>query len=127
MIWWLPHILLIAWNIANSQIDAYRILKHKNIAHGVNFGAYAVVVGVLTWINHNYWILPLSAFFNRQITFDIPLNVRRKLDWFYQSTAIIPKAVMDRIERFVFRGKKYVPEIAYGTCWVATLILDYFI
>ena len=97
---------LAIFNIINSRIDAYRVLKHKTIAHGINFGAYAVFTGALCLILHlplwNVILFCLSAFFNRQFTFDIPLNLRRGLVWYYQSQDNPPKAILDRIERALF-------------------------
>lgn len=123
MIWWLPHILLIAWNIANSQIDAYRILKHKTIAHGINLGAYLIAVGVLVWITGNWLLIPAS-FFSRQLTFDIPLNWRRGLKWDYVSLDKPPKALMDRIEVRVFGYNGRLPVLIYGIIWIVFLIID---
>lgn len=126
MIWYLPHIILIAWNIANSQIDAYRILKNKKIAHGVNLLAYAVAVGVLVWLTGNWLLIP-AAFFCRQITFDIPLNWRRGLKWDYVSLDKPPKAMMDKIEVRIFGYNGRLPVLIYGLIWITTLIIDYLI
>lgn len=115
------HIALAFVNVVNSRLDAYRILRHKNIAHGINLGAYALVVAFLIWRQQpagwpeiiDQVNFGLSAFFNRQLSFDIPLNLRRGLEWDYQSTAEKPKAVMDQIERWLF-GKlegKYIAGI----------------
>ena len=90
----------------NSQLDAYRILRNKSIAHGVNFILYGLFVALLNWVAEydlkGVIIFSISSFFNRQFSFDIPLNLRRHLVWYYQSTANPPKAIFDRIERFVF-------------------------
>lgn len=99
--------MLAGWNVINVQIDAYRILKDKTIAHSVNFIAYGAFVGVLAWIGEydfkSIIILCLAAFFNRQFSFDIPLNLRRGLDWYYQTKATGSKAsILDRAERFIF-------------------------
>lgn len=113
-------LLLACFNIGNVHYDAYRILKHKNIAHGVNFIAYLLfTIGLCFGCNipfKLYWLLDfipivhgagilflLTAFFNRQFTFDIPLNLRRGLEWYYQTKATGKKAsILDRIERFIF-------------------------
>jgi len=119
---------LIGFNLINSRIDAYRILKNKTISHGVNFVAYAAFVGAIIWVtnfNIKYGIVfGISAFLNRQLSFDISLNIRRKLPWFYQSTANPPKAVMDRIERWLFGidydGKKIA--VYYFGIWIFTIL-----
>lgn len=106
----LNHLALAGFNLVNSRLDAYRILRHKNIAHGVNLAAYACVVAFLIWRQKpaswpeiiDQVNFALAAFFNRQLSFDIPLNLRRGLQWDYQSTDKKPKAMMDRIERWLF-------------------------
>lgn len=112
------NLALILFNVANSYFDAYKILKAqqsntaKTIKHGINFGLYlALVIGLKFAFNLNWvfeGIFAFSAFFNRQITFDIPLNWRRHLDWDYVSLDNPPKALMDRIEVRIFGydGKK---------------------
>ena len=97
---------LAIFNIINSRIDAYRILKHKTISHAINFTAYGVFVSVLCFLFRfpviNITLFCLSAFFNRQFSFDVPLNLRRGLTWYYQSQDNPPKALLDRIERALF-------------------------
>lgn len=109
----LNQFILAFCNLINSRLDAYRILKHKTIAHWINLTAYGVVIGVLIVLFKMNWpnaiLFCFSAFFNRQLSFDIPLNLRRKLPWFYQSTANPPAAWWDRVERALFPhndGKK---------------------
>jgi len=130
-------VALAAFNLINSRVDAYRIMKDKTIAHGINFGAYILFALVLyyfttkpelTWAKFTYLDLLnfcLSAFFNRQFSFDIPLNLRRGLKWFYQSTAEKPKALLDRIERAIFGtgedvGKKIFK--VYSICYCLTIV-----
>lgn len=112
----LNQLVLAFWNFINSRIDAYRIFKNKTIAHGVNFVAYAMVTGVVILIARydlkTTFLFCMGAFSNRQLSFDIPLNLRRGLPWYYQSVANPPKALMDKIERKLFGidydGKKIV-------------------
>lgn len=108
---------LIAFNLINVLIDAYVILKDKSIAHGVNGISYILFTGIIgIFFGLRGWELVLlfpTSFFNRQLSFDIPLNLRRGLKWYYQSEDNPPKAVMDRIERIIFGdepmiGKKIV-------------------
>lgn len=108
--------ILAFFNFINSRIDAYRILKHKEIAHAVNFISYGVFATIVAHIARydigDMVLFYLGAFANRQLSFDIPLNLRRNLSWHYQSTANPPKAIWDRIERWLFGidydGKKIV-------------------
>lgn len=109
-------VILAAFNLINSQVDAYRILKNKAIAHPVNFVAYAIftfiVVHIARYDIGDIAVFCVTAFFNRQLSFDIPLNLRRKLPWYYQSAANPPNAWWDRVERKLFGidydGKKIV-------------------
>lgn len=112
-------LFLALFNVGNAFFDAYRILNNKHIAHAINFIAYllaAIVICFLLGIKFHIYLLfgsipivygpgmlfLLSAFFNRQFSFDIPLNLRRGLAWDYQSTANPPKSITDRIERAIF-------------------------
>jgi hypothetical protein len=108
MTFYINQLALIVFNLINAHIDAHRILKNKAIAHFINFAFYAVFVGLIVFLfKMRPWegvLFSCSAFFNRQISFDIPLNLRRGLAWDYQSTAEMPSAIMDRIERFLFAG-----------------------
>lgn len=119
--------LLVAFNWGNSRLDAYRITRHKVIAHALNLLAYAAFTGLLSWIFRMGWeglLFGASAFFNRQLSFDIPLNVRRGLRWYYQSTAESPKALMDRLERKIFghlSGK--VIAAIYSAGWLICLLI----
>src|SRR5689334_13190515 len=93
---------LAGFNLINSRVDAYRIMHNKAIAHSINFGAYAIFVSVLCWLGrYDIWdilLLSISAYTNRQFTFDIPLNLRRGLPWDYVSKANPPKSITDRFE-----------------------------
>jgi hypothetical protein len=122
----LNQLILAFFNFVNSRIDAYRILKGKTIAHAINLSAYAVAVGILIVLFKMNWpnsiLFCFSAFFNRQLSFDIPLNLRRGLSAFYQSTANPPAAWWDRVERTFFpdnNGKKIV--LFYSIMWCVTV------
>lgn len=118
---------LAVFNLVNSRIDAYRIMRHKRIAHGINFGVYTLFVGLLCWLSHwNVGVITpfcVSAFCNRQFTFDIPLNLRRGLKWDYVSLAKPPKSILDRIEIRLFGYNGRAPFVVYGVVWVACLIV----
>lgn len=127
----LNQLALAFFNLVNSRIDACRILKHKTIAHGINLTAYAIFTGLVIWISKQNLVAAIlfscSAFFNRQLSFDVPLNLRRKLPYYYQSTANPPKAWWDKIENKIFGiadGKKIL--LFYAAMWVLTIIV-YFI
>lgn len=122
---------LAVFNLCNVKIDAYRILKHKGIAHGINFVAYALLCALLCWLAR--WdarqviIFCVSAFCNRQFTFDIPLNKRRGLQWDYVTKADPPKPILDRIEIRIFGRNGRAPFLVYGLAWMICLIIKIFV
>lgn len=127
----ISHLVLAGVNLINSRIDAYRILKNKTIAHGVNFGVYTLFCALLCWLAHwNVGVITLfcvSAFCNRQFSFDITLNLRRGLKWDYVSTAKPPKAILDRIEIRVFGYNGRAPVACYGVIWLLCFIIKFFV
>ena len=127
----LNQIALTGFNLINSRIDAYRIMRNKRITHGINFAAYVVFVGLLCWLGrYELWdivVFSVSAFCNRQFTFDIPLNLRRGLKWDYVSKANPPKSITDRFEIFLFGYNGRAPFLLYGVIWVACLIIKIFL
>lgn len=126
---------LAGFNLINSRVDAYRIMRHKTIAHGINFGAYAVfavilyyftVKPVMTWAHFPYWdivIFCISAFTNRQFSFDIPLNLRRGLKFDYVTKAKPPAAWLDRQEIRLFGYNGRAALVMYGVVWLVCLII----
>lgn len=131
IIYLLAQLALVVFNLINSRIDAHRIMQNKKIAHGINFGVYTLFVGLLCWLARwNIWVITLfcvSAFCNRNISFDIPLNLRRGLKWDYVSLAKPPKAFLDKIEIRLFGYNGRAPIFVYGAVWVACLIIKIFV
>lgn len=123
--------LLAGFNFGNSQLDAYRIMRNKTIAHGINFGVYAVFCAILCWLARwNIGVITLfsiSAFCNRQFSFDIPLNLRRGLPWDYVSRANPPKSILDRIEIRLFGYNGRAPFFVYGVIWIICLVIKMFL
>lgn len=129
---WLPHIILSGFNLVNVFIDAYKIKKlNKEIRHGINFGAYFLIWLALVFIFKMNWIqiavFAFSAFNNRQITFDILLNLRRGLPWDYMSTANPPKAKWDQFERRLVGTNGKAITLIYAGLWLASLVTWYFL
>lgn len=127
--WLIAHVLLVIFNLVNSRIDAYRILKNKTIAHGINFGAYALFTGAIIWAFHygiyESVLFAVSAFCNRQFSFDLSLNKRRGVKWDYVSPAKPPKALMDRIEIRLFGYNGKAPYFMYGAVWIICTLIKW--
>ncbi|HUR65478.1 MAG TPA: hypothetical protein VMZ03_03940 [Chitinophagaceae bacterium] len=132
--WLVNHIALALFNLANSRIDAYRILKNKSIAHGINFGCYALFAAGVGYFSIRHttgiWciiaeigVLGLSAFCNRQFSFDIPLNRRRKLPWNYVSPAKPPKAILDQFEIRLFGYNGSAPFVMYAAIFILMTVI----
>lgn len=122
---------LAGFNLINSRVDAYRILHNKTIAHGINFTAYAAFCALLCWLARwDVWQVVtfcVSAFAQRQFTFDIPLNKRRGLQWDYVTKADPPASILDRIEIRIFGRNGRAPFLVYGVVWVICLIIKIWI
>jgi len=127
----IAQVCLSLFNIANACLDAHRIMMGKRIYHGLNFGVYTLFCAFLCWICH--WkvgvITPflVSAYCNRQLSFDIPLNLLRDLKWDYVSLAKPPKSITDRIEIWLFGYNGRAPVFLYGAIWLACLIAQFFL
>jgi hypothetical protein len=130
----LPTLILILENLINSHIDAYKIkVLNANIKHGINLAVYLAITGLIIYFFKMpvYFavIYTLGAFFNRQITFDIPLNLRRGLNWDYATTANPPKAVMDKLERWFKQHIWNLSEkelmVFYFVSWMVMLFVQF--
>jgi len=130
---WPTILIQSAFNVLNAYFDAYRVLKNKTIAHWINFGCYAVLYGVEVWQFHynipQAILMAFIALFNRQLTFDIPLNLRRRIHdksitWDYVSRAEIPAAWWDRMEIKVFGRNGKRPVIFYTIAFITLTILS---
>lgn len=128
---------LAGFNLINSRIDAYRILRNKTIAHGINFGAYSLFALILYWITKkpelswyqllDFAIYLVMAFTNRQDSFDIPLNLRRGKSWDYVTPDKPPKAWWDRVEVRIFGYNGKLPVLVYSAIWLICFIVKFFI
>jgi hypothetical protein len=127
--------ILACFNLLNAKIDAGKIFKNIHIVHGLNGAAYISFTCILYYLSNkpelNWHLFPyidfilflFSSFFQRQITFDIPLNLDRGLDWDYVTPEKPPKAIMDRIEIRVFGYNGRAPIFIYSLCWLSISII----
>lgn len=125
------HASLVGYNMLNAAIDARRIKLGRRIYHGVNLGVYALFCAFLCLIARwNIGVITLfliSAFFSRQLSFDIPLNLKRGLKWDYVSPAKPPRAITDRIEIWLFGYNGRAPVFMYAALWVVCLVIKFFL
>jgi len=127
----IAQVCLILFNVGNACIDAHRIMMGYRIYHGVNFGIYCLVTGAICRIGHFdigvIALITVSAFCNRQLSFDIPLNLMRGLKWDYVSKAKPPKSITDRIEIRIFGYNGRAPAFMYAGLWLTCLIIQFFL
>jgi hypothetical protein len=128
----LPDLILTGFNLVNAYIDAYKIKGlHREIKHGINLGAYlATFAAVYYMAGLGVWegvVFLIYALANRQFSFDIPLNLRRGLDWDYVSLAKPPKSIWDRFEIRVFGYNGRLPFLFYGLILIITRTIFIFI
>lgn len=118
--------ILCAWNLLNAYYDASRINKFKPISHTLNGVVYLVITGALIWWMDISPLFLLTAFTDRQLFFDIPLNLMRKprKPWNYVTEDENP-AFTDKMEIKIFGRNGTLPNVIYLIIWVATLIANY--
>jgi hypothetical protein len=100
-------LFLTLFNFANAIFDAGRILRHKKVFHIINATLYLfLIIALCIVFEFRIYVAVLFfiiAFLNRQITFDIPLNLLRHLEWYYQTKATGKEAsLLDQLERKIF-------------------------
>lgn len=126
----IDQLILIFYNYVNAIRDANKIKNNISINHVSNGLDYAFMIFIIIFItdiyNYEMFILfPISAFFNRQISFDIPLNLKRKLKWDYVSK--VASSLIDKIEIRIFGYNGKAPTILYGILFSITIIIELFL
>ena len=120
-------LILTAFNVINAFADAVRILGNKPIAHWLNFGLYALIFlgscSAMDLVWYKALLLAVWAYCNRQIFFDILLNLRRGLKWDYVSLDKPPKALTDRIEVKLWGYNGRIGVAVYSTLLIIITIL----
>jgi len=117
--------IFILINVLNAANDAAKIRKDKDVDHFLNGVAYVLSIIVFILIFEMDFVYSLlfmvGCFCNRQLTFDIPLNLMRKLKWDYVSPA--PTSWVDKLEVKLFGQNGDTPNIIYCLTFIATLII----
>jgi len=115
-------------NFLHAGIDAERIAKNKRIYHGINGLIYLGICFVFALVVSSsfFWLIASISFLRwlalRQLTFDIPLNILRGLEWDYISPE--PKAWLDKLELKVFKGVYGRAEKFYLRSYIILLIIE---
>lgn len=119
MIW---DLLIGLFCLINAFIDNRRIKANKKIYHGIN-GLIFLSFVILIWlVSKQSPVSILRMIILRQIFFDIPLNLLRHLSWSCDSIEAKPKAITDRVERFLFRGISWLDEATYLIIYITLSI-----
>ena len=120
-----------AINVFDAWIDKNRIADNvrSKVIHWINAILYTLVVSVIaTFANHEWNAIALTfiaSFFNRQLFFDIPLNLFRGLKWDYVTNAEKP-AWTDRVEIKLIGDNGKAQTIIYAQSFIITILI-YFI
>lgn len=106
--------------------DAIKIREHKTIDHfnnGLMYLLSIVVSGMIFRLNiGEFVVFTISCFCNRQLFFDIPLNLIRKLKWYYVPEK--PESFVDKIEAKVFGKNGKVPVYVYAVAFLLSIIIN---
>jgi hypothetical protein len=106
--------------------DASKIKANKTIDHFLNGVAYILTITVFCMIFKMDWfesgLFTLSCFCNRQLFFDVPLNLMRKLKWNY--IPVKPESFIDKIEGKIGFSPG-TAEIIYSQLWAFTIIMSF--
>jgi hypothetical protein len=113
-------------NTLNAGNDALKIKAHKPVDHFLNGLAYILSIIVFILIFKMEWyeviLFTISCFCNRQLFFDIPLNLLRKLKWDYVSEK--PESWVDKIEKRMFGNNGRTPNYIYLTSFIVIILLN---
>jgi hypothetical protein len=100
----------------------YRVIKKGlRVYHAINGGLH-IVAAVLLWHFADIQTA-LAGLFMAKTVFDTSLNVMR-FGWAeYDYVSKSPKAIMDKIERFFFKGKYLTAKLTYLLFMAALLCI----
>lgn len=122
----LNQIIFILLNLLNAGNDAIKIREDKKIDHFLNGLAYILAIATFALIFEmsvvEILLFSITCMCNRQLTFDIPLNLLRKLKWDYVSPA--PESFIDKWEKKLFGNDGRKPNYIYFAVFVVTIFLN---
>lgn len=118
--------IFILINLLMAGNDAIKIKKHKPVEHLMNGIVYCLSIFVFILIFEmrlfESLVFTVCCFANRQLSFDIPLNLMRKLKWDYVSPS--PESFIDKVEKYFFKDDGRTPVYIYTAIFVVTLIVS---
>lgn len=118
--------IFILINTLMAGKDAIKIRNEKTIDHFQNGMAYLLSISVFAIIFEMTFkeaiFFYVSCFCNRQLFFDIPLNLLRKLKWDYVSPD--PASFVDKIEKRIFGNNGKTPTFIYLSIFITTLLIN---
>lgn len=121
--------IFILINTLNAGKDAISVRNGKKIDHFVNGLIYFVFIFNFILIFKmglvEAAIFAIGCFCNRQLSFDIPLNLLRKLKWYYVSPD--PESKIDKAEVFLFGHNGKLPVYLYACIFVVTILINLFV
>lgn len=121
--------LLLLWNITDAIGDHKLIKRDIPVNHKTNLLFYLFLLFVQIPLTYqvSVWFMilaPFMGFLNRQLFFDIPLNLMRGLPWDYLPTPGSGTAWWDSIEYKLFgKGKNWLLNVIYFCAYVTLLII----
>jgi hypothetical protein len=130
MTFFIDQLFFSLYNYVDSIINAHKIEKEKKINHKINAIEYCIYISLIIIVNYNYSLINIlcyimSAFLNRQLFFDIILNLKRGLKWDYVTK--YPESILDKIEIRIFGFNGRAPTILYIFLYLIILSLNLFI
>lgn len=110
-------------NLILAFIDSRLIGKKRKILHGVNGFVYLLIIALPVFSFNNYWLIGVLLF-ERLLVFNIALSLFRGLKWNYISAE--PKAITDKIAKFVFGMKGKLMYAVYLLIFITLLYFTFY-